>query len=159
MEFVDFNEIIKKQKGRVLRGRSQATIIQKIVTKNGNNPSRVSEFRLSASVLENARLKIGDQVSIAFSPCGSFIRFRADKGNVGGYKIGTSSPNSTNRAGIIKATWYEGMPLIDDSSTTISTRCMSIDEHVKYDVGEVIIKFGPSEVLRSVQDVKQASLI
>ena len=156
VKFINFDDVIAKNKSRTLRSHSGATLIQKVLPHK--NHSIATEFRLSCGILEDARLKIGDKVAVGFHQDNYgnlYIQIRAHNTQVGGYTISRGNKTSENQSGIIKTTWCEGLPLLINKDIELSVRCMSDDNETKYDVGELIIKFGKPEVLRRTEDTSQ----
>ena len=147
MDFISFDDIVKKKSSRRSGARSSvsslATVTQ-VLYHERVKPSRITTIRLSEEAMNRARFKIGDRVDIAFSPDGKMWRLKSIEDDNRGYKI--SGASKTAKVGVIRGTWYEGLPLIGDNTKVIRAKMNSDDEKTNISIGEIILSFEEHEI-------------
>lgn len=150
MDFISFDEVVKKKATRRTGARSAvsslATVTQ-VLYHEREKPSRITTIRLSEEAMNRARFKIGDRVDIAFSPDGNMWRLKSIDDENRGYKI--SGATKTAKVGVIRGTWYEGLPLIGGDIKIIRARMSSKDSKTNISIGEIILSF-EEPVIQSV---------
>jgi hypothetical protein len=153
MEFISFDEIITSRK---IPRRGKRTVnnglvsVTQVFYYQRETPSRVTTIRISEEAMDRARLKMGDRVELAFSKDGKYWRIKSIDDQSKGYKI--SGNQKTAKIGVIRGTWYEGMPLIGNDIEIAKAKMYSIDATIKIQIGEVIVEFKEPEIDERVKN-------
>lgn len=157
MEFISFDDIIAKKKGS--RGGKKTVnhdlvSVTQVFYFQRESPSRVTTIRLSEEAMDKARFKMGDRVDLGFSTDGRYWRIKSTDDKKKGYKI--SGNLKTAKIGVIRGTWYEGMPLIGNDKKIAKAKMYSNDETINIQIGEIIMEFKEPEIEDIVPETENA---
>lgn len=141
MEFVSFDDVVKNKKttrGGKRKGLSSLISVSQVFYHEREKPTRITTVRLSEEAMDKARFKIGDRVDLAFSKDEKFLRLKTLDDESRGYKISGAKP--TARVGVVRGTWYEGLPLLGNDPNVAKAKALSNDDTIKISVGEIIVE-------------------
>ncbi|WP_392562272.1 hypothetical protein RHO12_01945 [Orbus sturtevantii] len=140
MKFISASMIAKNKSGK--RG-GKATAFNGITTTlvyyhNRNVPSRIITIRLDEKSMNQSRINIGDRVDVLFSEDKRTWQVKLlNNDEEARYKVSHASNKSAS--GVIRFTWYEGMPWFGDFNKTkkIKAKIRNDDKDLKVSIGEI----------------------
>ena len=147
MQFTSFDDVVKNRSGRSGGARSSVSsliTVTQVFYHKRENPSRITTIRVSEEAMSKARFKIGDRVDLGFSPDGKYWRLKSIDHGDGGYKI--SGATKTAKVGVVRGTWYEGLPLIGGDLNIVRAKLRSNDSQTSISVGQIIISFDEPQI-------------
>lgn len=138
MNFTSISEIAKKRSSKSGRAPSvQGITVSQVHYKDREKPSRIMTIRIADAILSQARMNKGDRVDIAFSENGMTWRIKLlPQDSTTGYSISAATKTST--VGVIRFTWYEGMPLLGGDSSIIKAKSKAGLNNIKTTPAEII---------------------
>ncbi|KMW72993.1 hypothetical protein TI10_12815 [Photorhabdus luminescens subsp. luminescens] len=152
MEFISVSDVAKRRAKR--SGRSSVVsgiTITQVYYYERETPSRVMTIRISEDIVTRARLKRGDKIDIGFSPDGKTWRLKVmPQDSLGGYSMTTSTKIS--KSGILRLTWYKGIPLFGDNPKVAKSRVHSDSKIMKVSPAEVIFSISEPLIEEMVPD-------
>lgn len=96
-------------------------------------------IRISDTVLNQARINKKDRVDVAFSEDGLTWRIKLlPQDSSSGYAITAATKES--RVGVIRFTWYEGMPLMGGDENVLKAKSKAGLNNIKTNPAEIIFK-------------------
>lgn len=140
MKFTSASEIAKKNSNR-RGGRSShftGISVSQVYYYERESPSRIMTIRVDSEILASARIKKGDRVDVQFSEDGKTWRLKLiDSEDAAGYAISSSTKNS--KSGVIRFTWFDGMPLFGNKKTIkkAKVKVSNTSGNIKVSIGEI----------------------
>lgn len=138
MKFTSISEIAKKRSSKSGRSPSvQGITVSQVYYKDREKPSRIMTIRVAEAVLIQARMNKKDRVDIAFSEDGKTWRIKLlGQDSSAGYTVTAATKEST--VGVIRFTWYEGMPIIGGDEKIIKAKSKAGIHNIKTSPAEII---------------------
>lgn len=146
MSFVSISELSKNSTKRSRNTSSTLPLIGITQTYLEHRGSCTISIRFSPECMQNARLQKGDRIDVLFNPETKQWKVSiAEKG----YKI---SGNGVSTVGVVRFTYFEGMPNIAPEKQR-KAKAIGLEDSIVYKPGEVIFSLGEADLSENENEI------